>query len=104
MVHKWLLRRARRRILAGFILVFILGPNLFTYMMSQPIKIPLLPAIVGVPRGEILIRLIIEGRARVGATIGALGTLFLVFGVLYLLVTVVFEYLKKKRYANRSKI
>jgi len=98
-VHKYLLKKVRERILTGLILLFILGPVAFIYIMSQSIEIPALPAIVQMLR-ELLVRLILEGRARTGAAISGIGILVIIFGFTYLLATVILEYMKKRRYAN----
>jgi len=101
MVNKWLLKRARGKILAGFILVFIVGPIFFTYMLGQPIEevginVDLLPP----PPPESLL----EARASRAAIIGGIGIFLLIVGIGYLLATVILEYNKKRRYTNRSKI
>jgi len=105
MVHTWLLRRGLRKILSVFILVLI-GLIVFTHLMAQPIEInhTIRPVgLVGIPI-ELRIRFIIEVRARIGASIGAIGIVSAIVGIGYLLATVILEYTKKKRYANRSKI
>jgi hypothetical protein len=94
-VHKYLLKKVRERILTGLILLFIVGPVAFIYVMSQSIEIPALPAIVQMLR-ELLVRLILEGRARTGAAISGIGILIIIFGFTYLLATVILEYMKKR--------
>jgi len=42
-------------------------------------------------------------RMSVGSGIGAIGIIFIVFGMAYLLATTILESMKKRRYAHRSK-
>ena len=106
MVHTWLLRRGLRKLLTGLIL-FLIGFVVFTYLMGQPIKIPIsfyYPNNLNPLLEEELTPFAIEFTARKGTVIGAIGVISAITGVGYLLVTVVLEYRKKGRYAHRSKI
>jgi len=123
MVHTWLLRRGLRRLLAGLILLLI-GFIVFTYLMEQPFILRTYThkfvAVSANTVRELLLRppycikadwvfspklllSMIEDRARQSAFIGAIGIFFLIVGIPYLLVTVVLEHMKKRRYAQRSK-
>jgi len=53
---------------------------------------------------ESLLSLIVEMRARMGASIGAIGILSAIIGIICLFVTVILEHMKKRRYAHRSKV
>jgi len=124
-VHTWLLRRGLRRLLTGLIL-FLTGLVVFTYLMEQPFILPRISRTLGITDQFVaipansarrylqgqwtdlsfsrkLILSMIENRARQGAFIGTIGIFFLIVGIAYLLVTVVLEYMKKRRYAQRSK-
>jgi len=110
MVHKWLLKRARGKILTGFILVFIVGPIFFTYMMSHPIELSIRRPrdLVSMERlleiREIEKRIQLEITPSVGASLGVIGIFLLIVGIGYLLATVILEYNKKRRHTHRSKI
>jgi hypothetical protein len=103
MVHTWLLSKARGKILTGSILVFVLGPIFFTYIIAKPIEFGIGLNPLGFPP-ELRLLALLESRARIGASIGGIGIFFLIVGIGYLLAAFLLEYNKKRRHAHRSKI
>ena len=75
MVHKYLVSRGLARILCGLILV-LLGFVVFINLMTQPI-------ISRFHLPEQVVALLLEAKARQGAIIGAIGSIFLIFGSVF---------------------
>jgi len=97
MVHKSLVKRGWMLIVFGLILFFVGGPIEFLYFRS-----PLYICLLGDPSYrpdwlEPYCRMI------VGSGIGAIGIIFVVFGMACLLAATILESMKKERYAHRSK-
>lgn len=114
MVHKWLLKRVRNKLLTGLVLIFIIGLPFFVYVTSPLTEnwidheIGKLEAIAETHKARIpdetLVTYHISLPRIVGGAIGVFGMPFIIVGILGLVATVTLEHMKKKRYANRSKI
>jgi len=101
MVHKWLLRKGLRRILAGLILVFVLGPVFFTIVFNTNVPMPIPFGVrewSGYSESQIQ-----SFKNPLGVWVGGIGIILFAVGTVYLLATVILEYMKKRRYAHRSK-
>lgn len=98
MVHKLLVKRGWGIILFGSILFFIVGPIAFAFLQppvhTQVVRHGLAPELLEIIKAYY--------RMSVGSGIGAIGIIFIIFGTVYLLTTVILEYMKRRRYAHRS--
>lgn len=110
MVHKWLLRKTRGKILAGLIIFFILGPIWFILGYSYFANYNQVGWGLGdcwtiSCRGRYTQEELELGRTEIMYTsvaVGFIGIIFLIFGSFYLLKMVILEYIKKRRHAHRS--
>ncbi len=96
MVHKWFLRKGFRRILYGIIIV-LLGSILLTINYPYPIIETEVCFISRIPDYTAYLFL-----SDIGNVLIMFGAAVLLIGFMYLSVTGVLEYYKKRRYAHRS--
>jgi len=99
MVQKWLLRKGFRRILYGIIIV-LLG----SIILAIDYPYPIIEERKRYLRTETDTYTSYLFLSDIGNGLIMLGVAVLLIGFMYSLVTVVLEYLKKRRYAHRSKI
>ena len=117
MVHKWLLKKAREKILTGLIFFLIIGPIWYHFAWNyfrgdyfanllkdwDPWRC-FTVSCRGGPMTLEVVEHMIKSIGLMGVGIGFIGIIFLIFSSVYLLITVILEYMKKRRYSHISKI